>query len=175
MIEPQLATLEARQRELDERQREVDARAGRHRVLEQQLSRRATKLAAAETALSHRARDVRSAERMAETLHEREHAFEERRTELARLTTELEERGNWLTAALARVDERERVLQDREREAERVLQRERELDEREAQLNDRDRQLTQATEELVAWRRRVREQEVRLQVDTESTEPAHAE
>jgi hypothetical protein len=91
------------------------------------------------------------------------------------LATELDERGNWLTAALARVDERERSVREREREVERVLQRERELDEREAQLADRERQVTQATEELVEWRRRVREQEVRLQVDSESTEPAHAE
>ena len=108
-------------------------------------------------------------------MQERELAFEERRAELARLTTELDERGNWLTAAVARVDERERALREREREAERILQRERDLDEREAQLDDRDRQLAQATEELVAWRRRVREGEVRLQVDAEGAEPAHVE
>jgi hypothetical protein len=81
-----------------------------------------------------------------------------------------------LATALAELDEREHALHDRELAAERVLARERELDARESQLDDRDRQLTQATEELVAWQRRLRQGEIRAQISgVESAEPANAE
>ena len=69
------------------------------------------------------------------------------------------------------------ALRDRELAVERILARERDFAAREAQLDDRDRQLTQATEELVAWQRRLRQGEIRREIsgDVERAEPANAE
>ena len=129
------------------------------------MNRRAAKLAIEETRLSHRAREVRDLEARADEFMRRERALELAEAAATRTATELEERGAWLTTAVAQLTERERELSEREREASRVLARERELDERVERIDERDRRLTHAEEELTEWRRRLRDEEIRLHAE----------
>ena len=87
--------------------------------------------------------------------------------ELERSAAELDERGTWLTDAVARVEARERDVADRERHVvaaeSRFARTEQDLDLRKAALDDRDRRLTQAEEALAERRRQIRDEELRLQ------------
>jgi hypothetical protein len=85
-----------------------------------------------------------------------------RRAQLEPVARELDERGGWLAAALAQLDERERALREREREVRRIQEREAELELWEARLDDRDRRLAEAEEGLTERRKFVRETEIRL-------------
>ena len=64
-----------------------------------------------------------------------------------------------------RLDARERTLTERELAAERVIARERELEERQARLDDREARLREAEDEIIDWRRRVREVELRVRTE----------
>ena len=97
----------------------------------------------------------------------RAHVEETAAAELDALAGELEERGNWLTNAVARVEAREREIDDRAHAIEltvgRFDRREQELELREAALEDRDQQLSEGENALTERRRRIREDELKIQ------------
>ena len=82
------------------------------------------------------------------------------------MATDLEERGAWLTEAVAKVEARETEAAEQmaraAAEVRRVERREREFDDWSARLDDRDRRLTEAYEALTERRRRVRADEIGL-------------
>jgi uncharacterized protein (DUF3084 family) len=85
-----------------------------------------------------------------------------RRRELEPMAHELDERGGWLTAAVAQLDERDRALREREREVRRIQERVSELEAWEARLADQDRRLLELEDEIAERRKYVRESEIRL-------------
>ena len=93
--------------------------------------------------------------------------LDDRQRALDRVASDLDERGAWLTEAVARVEARELEAADAiERaaaEVRRVQKREAEFEERSARLDDRDRRLSEAYEALTERRRRIREDELGVQ------------